>query len=392
MRITEDSILFSPCAIGRKKAQNRLVAQPMESNDGNPDGSVSERALERYTNLAKGGWGIVVVEAVSVTPQSLANKNGLIIHGKNLDSYKRLVDAFKRINPESLIFFQLTHSGIRSGSFSDVTSVCPVAGKGIRYLGTDEIEGIRRAFVSAVLLTEEAGADGVDFKLGHGYLGTEMLRPANTRDDKWGGSLENRTRFLTDSIRELKTSLKNQDFILGSRVSVYEGIRGGCGTAGPDEQIEDLSEILQIIGMMAGLGMDYVNVTAGLPGTTSEISIPTRASPLFYLDQFRYAKLVKGMNLGIRVIGSAYTILRQQAPVLAEENIRKGYVDFAGFGRQSFADPHYPEKLKRGETVNYCTACSRCGRLIENQLFAGCAIYNEYYRALYRTLRKGKTG
>jgi 2,4-dienoyl-CoA reductase-like NADH-dependent reductase (Old Yellow Enzyme family) len=94
------------------------------------------------------------------------------------------------------------------------------------------------------------------------------------------------------------------------------------------------------------------------------------------------------MNTSLKVIGSAYSVLGAAAPIHAEENLRKGYTDFAGFGRQTFADPLYPAKLGRGDKIDYCVACSRCGRLIENQLHTGCAIYNDYYRELNAKLRR----
>jgi len=387
MKTEEYAMLFTPCQVGRKAAPNRLVAQPMEANDGIRAGGVSELTLGRYSNLARGLWGIVFVEAVSITETSLGHRNGLILNRRTLDDFKRLVETFKRINPQGLLMIQLTHSGILSGSFSEVTSVCPLERDDVHYLSADEIEGIRQAFVEGALMAEESGADGIDFKLGHGYLGTEMLRPANTRKDQWGGDFENRTRFLKQSIQEVQSKLKTKDFILGSRVSLYEGIRGGCGTAGPAEIIEDLTEMKQLVLMMDALRMDYINVTAGLPAVTTAMSIPTPSARLFFLDQFRYAKTVKDMQTSLKVIGSAYSILKEHGPAYAHENIRKGYVDFAGFGRQSFADPDYPRKLSAAEKINYCTACSGCGKLIDAQMQAGCIIYNDYYRDLHRKLQ-----
>lgn len=125
MQIEADSVLYTSCALGQKRAPNRLVAQPMESNEGGSSGQVSDRTLERYKNLARGKWGVVFVEAVSISESSIAQQNGLAISRKNLDGFKRLVQAFKEINPDSLFLFQLTHSGRKSGPFSQKTSICP---------------------------------------------------------------------------------------------------------------------------------------------------------------------------------------------------------------------------------------------------------------------------
>ncbi len=383
-----DPILFSPGRIGGRTAPNRFVSQAMEGNDGELGGKPSARTIERYRDLARGGWGAVMVEALSVSSESLARRNQMILRRENLPEFRALVDAFKAIDPDSLLIFQVTHSGRKSDGRSRAVTVIPDPPAGIDYLSEADVEEIRGAFVEGVLLAEQAGADGVDFKLCHGYLGAELLRPANTRNDRWGGSFENRTRFLAGSVRELRSRLPRKDFVLGSRISLYEGIRGGCGTASPTEEIEDLSEMKRLVRLMADLGMDYVNVSAGIPGETSEITRPTKPSRLFYLHQFRYAREVKALQTPLSVIGSAYTILSGTAHESAAENIRKGNVDFVGFGRQSFADPRYPAKLAAGEPVDYCTACSGCTRLMVKQVHDGCIVFNDYYREVARELAR----
>ncbi|WP_422479395.1 hypothetical protein [Pleomorphochaeta sp. DL1XJH-081] len=390
------STLFSPLSIGQKRAPNRLVVQAMEGNDGGPAGEVSERTRNRYVQLARGKWGLVVVEAISVDERSKARVNGMVMNRKNLDSFKKLVDAFKTENPDGLLLFQLTHSGRKSGAFSRQVALYDRDRGNAELLSSAEVEEIRQMMVEASHLSHEAGADGIDFKLCHGYFGAEMLRPSNTRDDKWGTSFENRTRFIRESLRELKSSLGKDGFILGSRISMFEGIRGGCGTASPDSYIEDLTEMKRLIAMMATEGADYINVSAGIPGWTSEITRPTNPSKYFYLHHFRYCKEARDaiasadVLSAMKIIGSAYTILREEAPDYAEENLEHGLVDMIGFGRQSFADPLYPEKLRTGEAINYCTACSACTRLMVNQLHDGCVVYDPYYRGMLKQLQ-GRT-
>lgn len=376
--------LFSPYKIGNKTAPNRLVSQAMEGNDGGPGGSVSRRALDRYKKLAEGKWGVVIVEALSVTSRSLARKNGMVLNRENLDGFAKLVQEFRKINSEGLILFQISHSGYKSGPFSRRTTISPGVSDA-EYLTTEEIEAVKNDFVHSVLLAEEAGADGCDFKMCHGYFGAEMLRPSNRRDDKWGGSFENRTRFLREGIGEIKKRLKSDDFILGSRLSIYEGIRGGCGTTGPNEILEDLNEMDRVVTLMGELGMNYVNVSAGIPGATSELTRPTKPSKYLYLHLARYAGHVKKLNTPLAVIGSGYTILSEEASNFAEENVGKGHVDFAGFGRMSFSDPLYPSKAKSGEKIDYCTACSGCSRLMMRQVNDGCIMFDDYYRELHRS-------
>lgn len=390
--------LFSPGQIGNRKTRNRFVSQAMEGNDGGPGGSVSERAMARYLNLAEGHWGVVIVEALSVVEESVARPNGLILNRKNLDGYKRLVDAFKQKAPDTLLFFQLTHSGRHSGPFSRRVSLYPAgdALEGTELLTTDEIARIRDRFIEAALLAEEAGADGIDFKLCHGYFGAEMLRPGNTRDDRWGGSFENRTRFIREVVKATLAGRRSRNFLLGSRISMYEAIRGGCGTAGPDEIIEDLSEMLRVVSLLKEIGMAYVNVSAGIPSLTAEITRPTKLSQYFVYHHFRYAALAKRTAPELAVIGSAYSVLTSikgmEGLVWAEENLSKGYVDFVGFGRQSFADPLFPKKLEqvdqltKTDRIHWCTTCSGCSRLMASGWNDGCVIYDPYYRELFKEL------
>jgi len=317
-----------------------------------------------------------------------------------LDSFKRLVETFKRHDDKCCLLLQVTHSGERSGPFAQSVTVTPYApagradivrNKDARLLSGDEIEKIRELFVESALLAEEAGMDGFDFKMCHGYLCGELLRPSNLRDDKWGGSFENRTRFLREAAREIRACLRSKDFIMGCRLSMYEGIRGGCGTAASDEIVEDLSEMLEVVKIMGALDMDYVNVSAGIPAATGAITRPTEVSKNLVLHQLRYMKAVKGFvkeeGLGLKVIGSAFSTYKEAAPTIMEEMLAKDYVDLCGFGRQSFADPLMPKKVAAGEGVCWCVLCSGCTKLMLAQVNDGCIVFNDYYKELNKNFK-----
>jgi 2,4-dienoyl-CoA reductase-like NADH-dependent reductase (Old Yellow Enzyme family) len=385
------AVLRSPAPIGARTAPNRFLAQPMEGNDGEDGGRPSDRTVSRYAELGRGKWGVAVVEAISVVPDCLARVNQLILEPRNLDGFKRLVGAYKEANPDGILLFQITHSGRKGLGGTVPTTLTEGGPAGARLLKTEEIEDIRRRFVAAARLAEQAGADGIDFKMCHGYFGAEMLRPSNVRADGWGGSFEDRTRFLRESIPEIRAASARADFLVGARVSLYEGIRGGCGTAASDQLVEDLSEMKRVIALMEELGMDYVNVSAGIPGETSEITRPVPQGRWFYLEHIRYSKTVSELLASQRAAGgrgrpaivqSAYSILKADALALAAECVERGYSDFAGFGRQQFADPQTPAKLMRGEEPRWCVACSGCTRLMVSQVNDGCSFYNDYYKKL----------
>jgi 2,4-dienoyl-CoA reductase-like NADH-dependent reductase (Old Yellow Enzyme family) len=381
--------VFEALKIKNKTMPNRLLAQAMEGNDGENGGLPSSRTINRYTELAKGQWGAVIIEATSLVETSLARVNGMILNKKNLDGMKRLIEAFRKNNSEGLLFLQITHSGERSGSFSDITTLTPSNKSGPRYIPTDEVERIKDRFIEGAFLAEETGVDGVDLKMCHGYLGAEMLRPSNTRPDQWGASFENRTRFIREIVAGVKGGLKSGDFILGSRLSMYEGLRGGCGVSGPDEIVEDISQMLEVIRLLDEMGMDFVNVSAGIPALTGAITRPTEPSKYLALHHLRYTKtvkdLIKNENRKIKVIGSAYSSHKADSIAVAEEMLSKDNVDICGFGRQIFADPLTPKKLKSGEKVNWCMLCSGCSKLMAAQLNDGCIMYNDYYREVNKS-------
>ncbi len=368
------SILFEPFAVKSKRAPNRLWAQSMEINSAGPGGGVSPRVIDRYAALARGGWGVVSVEAISVTPDSLARTRGLVINRENLDGFKRLVEA-SRAQGASLMIFQLSHAGRQAGAFSRRVKAWG-ADDGIPVLSTGDLRRIEDEFIESARLAFEAGADGVDIKACHGYLLGELLRPSNVRDDEYGGSPENRARLVTNVIAAISRELPA--LVTGSRISLYEGIRGGCGTAGADDVVEDLDDILALAGLIARAGASFINVSAGIPALTPHITRPVKADSFFQFYHYRYAKLVKRALPGCAVAGSAYSAGEERSLEWADENLRRGYADFAGFGRQTLADPMFPVKAQDGPgSIRRCTLCGGCSRLLKDQMEVRCSFYEK---------------
>lgn len=399
----EPKMLRSPISIGKKVAPNRIVNQPMECNDGDPYGNPTELTFKRYRRLAEGGAGIIFIESLTFTYESRARKNQLKISEETAEGLEKLVREMREINPRSLILFQITHSGRYSGpNFSKVVSVYPTGDPTVHLLTEKEIEEISQGFVKAALIAKQVGADGIDFKHCHGYLCGEMLRPANQRADRFGGSFENRTRFLRETTEQMKKVTGDDGFLIGVRYSVYEGIPGGFGTPGPEEVEEDLSEPLRFAKMIEEMGMDFINISAGIPAITPEIVRPTKKYPEGVYRHFGWAKAVKQL-VNIPVIGSGYSYLRDGKNDLkepdplkksflywAEKNLKDGKVDLVGIGRQSLADPLFARKILSGnlDQIHYCTACGGCSVLLSSQKEVGCTIYDEYYKEVLKKTKK----
>jgi 2,4-dienoyl-CoA reductase-like NADH-dependent reductase (Old Yellow Enzyme family) len=395
--------LKTPILIGTKTARNRIVNEPMECNDADERGKPTELTYQRYRKLAEGGAGIIVVESLTITYESRGRKNQLKISDETARDLERLVREMKEVNPQPILLFQINHSGRASGAaFSKVVSLCP-GDPNAHLLTAEEIEEIGLLFVRAAVIAKQVGAEGIDFKHCHGYFCGEMLRPANIRPDRFGGSFENRTRFFQETIQKIKKRVGGEGFLLGARYSIYEGIAGGFGTAGPAEVMEDLSEPLAFAKMMEEIGMDYINASAGIPAITPEVVRPTRSYPEGVYRHFGWAKAVKAL-VKIPVIGSGYSYLRDGKNDLkepdptrksflywAEKNLRDRNVDMVGLGRQSLADPLFAKKILSGnvDQVNFCVACGGCSALLRSQAVVGCTVHNDYYKKVFRAVRKG---
>lgn len=392
-------LLYTPLAIGLKIAPNRLVNQPMECNDADEEGNPTNLTFERYRKLAAGGAGIIFVEALTITKESRARKNQLGIYESTARSLEKLVREMKAVNERSLILFQITHSGRQSAAgFSRLVAVYPTGDQKAHILTEEEIEKIGDDFAQAALIAKQVGADGLDFKHCHGYLCAEMLRPANTRADRFGGSFENRVRFFKETARKIKEKVGKSSFIYGVRFSVYEGIPGGFGTSGPEEVTEDLAEPLAFAKIIEEAGFDFINVSAGIPTITPEIVRPTKNYPEGVYRHFGWAKAIKS-KVCIPVIGSGYSYLRdghnnlkepnpERRSLLywAEKNLKQGICDFVGLGRQSLADPLFAVKILKGRAgeVNYCRACGGCSILLGSQLPTGCIVYSPFYKKIFK--------
>ncbi len=400
-------MLSSSIRIGTKLAPNRIVNQPMECNDGDGSGRPTELTFQRYRNLAEGQAGIIFVESLTISYESRARKNQLKISEDTAGGLERLIKEMRAINGESLILFQIVHAGRFSHpDFSKVVSVYPTGDPKVHILSEPEIEAIGSRIAKAAVIAREVGADGIDFKQCHGYLCGEIIRPANIRPDCYGNSFENRTRFFRDTTQKIKEAVKDSSFVTGARYSFYEGIPGGFGTRGPAEVVEDLSEPIEFAKMMEELGMDYINVSAGIPPVTPEIVRPTKNYPEGVYRHFGWAKAVKDA-VKIPVIGSGYSYLRDGTNSLkepdpskksflywSEKNLKDGCVDLVGIGRQSLADPLFAKKMLHQEIdrINFCTACGGCSVLLMSQEHVGCTVFNEYYRKTLRQVKQEGRG
>jgi NADH:flavin oxidoreductase / NADH oxidase family. len=399
--------LLSPIKIGTRTCQNRFFIQAMECNDQDENGNPSELTTQRYVNLAKGEAGLISLEAISITRESRARDNQLMIRPENLKALTAFVKKVKDANPKSLFIFQLTHSGeLSNPAFSRRVCVKPLPGYGGELLTEEDVDKIIDDFVLAAKIAYEAGADGIDMKLCHGYLGSQILRPYNDRKWKYGGSWENRSRFAFELYERIEKAVNDKNFLIGSKISAWEGFPGGFGTEGPDSPIIDMTEPIALIKGLEERGAQYFIQSLGSPSINPSLLQVDRHIPyIAYLHQY-FAKLFKeNLRPETVVIGSNFTVFRNGKnglnAVTPEQSsmfnygaqcIDRGIVDMIGLGRQSFADPFLPKKLREGkeDEINYCTVCDNCLELLIQQSKVGCCTYNKFYTEELIRTRKEK--
>jgi 2,4-dienoyl-CoA reductase-like NADH-dependent reductase (Old Yellow Enzyme family) len=409
----KDTLLAQPIKIGTRTAKNRFVINAMECCDASEGGGLSERSLERYYNLAKGGAGVIVFESITMQYDSRARDMQIALrpdNKENVAQWTKFIKDMKAINPDSLIIVQLNHSGEISGG-GDKKRVCvkPLHGFGGDLIDAEYVDKTIDDFVNTSKLLYDIGADGVDLKFCHGYFGSQILRPYNDRKWKYGGAWENRSRFAFDMTEKVRKVVNDPNFIVGSKVSMWEGFPGGQGSAGPDTAIMDLTESIDLVKGLEERGANFILESTGAPSITMALHMPDKIKPDDVYLHFTMAKIIKE-NMKKKdtvVMGGAYSVLntgKNNLQAVQPEwnnmfhwgnyNIEHGYCDMISLGRQSLADPKLPIKYctDREQDINWCVACDCCVELLIRQQNVGCVVHNKPYTKILQDVRaeKGK--
>ncbi len=282
------SVLNTVLPVGNKVIPNRLACQAMEGCDGTANGAPGELTQRRYDRFAKGGAGLIWFEATAVMEEGRANPRQLWIHKDNLDDFKRQVERIKetalRENGYApLIVMQATHSGRYSKPEGKPAPLIaynnPIFEKNApigkeRIVTDDYLDRVGEALVEGAELAKEAGFDGVDIKACHRYLNCELLS-AYDRPGRYGGSLENRTRLLRESVAGAMERCGG-DFIVSSRLNVYDGFPYpyGFGVKTDGSTDFDPAEPIWLLQKLRSLGVELLNITMGNPYFNPHVNRP----------------------------------------------------------------------------------------------------------------------
>ena len=399
-----------------REIPNRIAIQPMEGCDGAADGKPDELTLRRYDKFAKSGAGLIWEEATAVWEEGRANPRQLWIKEENLDAFRAMNDRIREISMKEngfapLIIMQATHSGRYSKPHGVpeplIAYNSPIFEKDgpipeERIVSDDYLKRLIKRMGEAAYLAQKAGFDGVDIKSCHRYLGSELLS-AYTRPGIFGGSFENRTRFLRESVMAAKARVSG-GFLVTSRLNIYDGFPYpyGFGVNEKDGLTPDLTEPKELVRILhQELGVDLLDITIGNPYVNPHVNRPADFQP-YDLPESPLVGVARMLDCtrsiqeaypDLTVIGSGLSYLRQFAPRMAAGAVREGYFQIAGFGRMAFAYPDLAKEILSGEELDpkkCCIACGKCSQLMRFGSKAGCVVRDPVYTKLYQEAVQGQ--
>ena len=419
--IEEDtSYLARSVSVADRVIPNSMCIQPMEGCDGTANGAPDTLTFRRYRRFAAGGAGLLWFEACAVAPEGRANPRQIWLHRDTKDDFARLLDESRGAAVESMgdkhtpfAVLQLTHSGRYS---RPVDAPAPIlafhdplldADRGIPadypVISDDELETLEDAYVTAAKLAFEVGFDAVDVKSCHRYLLNELLA-AHARKGNYGGSYENRTRFLKNVVGKIFAQV-GADKIVTCRLGIHDAHPYPCGWGmdKDDPTRPSLDEPKRLVRELYELGMPIIDITMGNPYFNPHVNRPydRPVEGGDYPHEHPLAGVARLVSLtreiqrhvpGIVVVGSGYSWLRNLWPYVAAANIRDAGMRIVGVGRQAFAYPEFAKeiletgKLERRHT---CITCSSCTQIMRDGGRAGCVPFDsEVYGPIYREGRR----
>ncbi|NLY46442.1 MAG: NADPH dehydrogenase NamA [Tissierella sp.] len=312
--------------------QNRIVMPPMCMYSANENGMVNDFHRTHYGSRAIGQVGLIIVEATAVVPNGrISNRDLGIWSDDHIDGLKSIVDDVKKSNTK--IGIQLAHAGRKSDSGDEyIVAPSPIKHSDEyqepRELSKEDISGLVKAFQEGARRALDAGFDTIEIHAAHGYLIHEFLSPiTNKRGDEYGGSLENRVRFLREIIRAVKNVWPNEKPIL-VRVSADDYVEGGIDKDVMVKIVDFIKDDIDLIHVSTG-GLVSVKINA-FPGyqvshsetIKKECAVPTIAVGL--LDSYEQAEEILGNNRA----------------------------DLVAFGRALLRNPYLPLKMAYENTID----------------------------------------
>ena len=345
----DTGILFQPLRIASLTLPNRVMMTTIKLGYGTPQGEVTERHIAFYVRRAEGGVALIATEPLYVHPSAREIPTQLGVHeDRLLDGLRRLTDAVHAAG--GWMMAHINHAGraanpklVPEGERVSASEVLCLANKVVpRSLTLEEIPTYVHYFAEAARRVRQAGFDAIEIPFSHGYLIHQFLSPySNRRDDEYGGSLENRTRFGREVIAAVRESV-GDDFPIVVRMNAQDYVEGGL-------TIEDAEVIAPIL---EGIGVSALSVTSGTMCESMAYCLYPIGTPKAHLLPMS-ARIRGRVSIPVAVAG------RIRTPDVAREALALGQADWIGLGRPFLADPDWVRKAETGDemAILRCAAC-----------------------------------
>lgn len=433
------SLLARPVRAGNVTAGNSIAIHPMEGCDSTPDGRPGELTVRRYLRFAEGGAKLIWFEATAVREDGRANPRQLWIRQDNAGDFARLLDDLRRAHrgrfgsdDDLVVPIQLTHSGRYSVPRRIIACHNPLVDRKTStppdypVITDDELERLEDDYATAARRGLDAGFLAVDLKATHGYLICELLG-AKRREGRYGGSLENRARFLANVIGKIRAATGSR-MMITVRLGCFDGIPYarqsttgigtpfehdvpyalGFGVDSSDPLREELTEVKQVIAWLRQWGLDLLNISLGCPYFNPHVGRPFEKPdegnyeppehPLLGVDRhFRIAGELQRAFPDLPMVGTGYSWLQKYSIHAGAANIDQGSIRFFGIGRCALAYPDFArDALEKGElderrvckTLTFCTYLMRRKEHPLGQFPTGCPPFDkEVYGPIMKEAR-----
>jgi 2,4-dienoyl-CoA reductase-like NADH-dependent reductase (Old Yellow Enzyme family)/thioredoxin reductase/putative sterol carrier protein len=359
--------LLTPFRLKHLTLRNRIVMPGMDTNFGDEEGNTPEKAYRYYELRAKGGAGLIIVEAAYFDKRGAGTQNMLSLESnRRIPQFARLNAVIKKHGARTLL--QIYHAGSQATSF--MIGLKPVAPSDVPFQMSGEVptpltvRGIRkivRGYARACRRAKRAGFDGVEIHAGHGYLLNQFFSPlTNRRDDAYGGGFENRSRLHVQVLRALRRHC-GQDFVIGFRINGSDYIEGGT----------ELAETCKLARRLEQEGVDLINITGGIFDSPGFPVVPYMNYPRgVFAEAAGKVKSTLERDTPVCVVG------RINTQGSAEQILQEGKADLVALGRALIADPDFPKKTAEGrsEEIRPCIACNACLNQIMTEQPVACAV------------------
>lgn len=377
-----ENLLFTPITLPNGTTiKNRFFKSAMSEGMGTKNFQPKKNIATLYKRWAEGGTGLIITGNIMIDPKGTAEP-GNIVFDKN-SNMEILKDWAKQGQQHGAkVMVQINHPGKQVPKTIAKETVAPSAvplGNGLnklfstpRALTTSEVEELVQKFITSAKVAKEAGFSGVQIHAAHGYLVSQFLSPHdNRRTDKYGGSLENRMRFLKEIYLGMREEL-GKDFPIGIKINSTDFKEDGLTE---EDSLETIVEL-------ANLGLDFVEISGGtyerpaMMGATS-----TSSNKVFFAEYSK--KLKQKVDIPVIVTGGIRSINAMNT--LLNDNT----TDFIGIARPLTIDPNIPNKIKQGtytivETTRVSTGVKKLDKIF------GSLLGIVYYQVLMQNIAKGK--